>query len=120
MTDTQTKTTPTITWDDFMAINMVAGTITQAEINEKAKRPAYKLWVDCGPTLGIKQSSAQITVHYNPEDLIGKKVLCVTNFEPMRIAGFKSEILVCGFYDENGDVILASADKDIHNGARLA
>lgn len=110
----------TITWDDFMAVNLVAGTITRAEVNEKANRPAYKLWVDCGDKLGVKQSSAQITVHYTCDELVGKKVLCVTNFEPKRIAGFKSEILVCGFYDENGDVILASADKDIHNGARLA
>ena len=110
----------TISFDEFKLVDLRLGTIIRAEPNEKAKKPAYKLWVDLGDELGIKQSSAQITIHYKPEDLIGKRVLCVTNFEPMRVAGFKSEVLVTGFYDENQDVILATLDKEgVNNGAKL-
>lgn len=111
----------TISWDDFEKVDFRLGTITRAEINEKARKPAYKLWVDCGDELGIKTSSAQITQHYTVDELIGKRVICVVNFEPMRIAGFKSEILVTGFHDENGHVILSTIDKEpLKNGVKLA
>jgi tRNA-binding protein len=109
-----------ISWDDFEAIGLKAGTIVRAEINEGAKKPAYKLWVDLGPELGVKTSSAQLTHLYTPETLIGKQVLCVTNFPPRRINGFSSEILVCGFYREDGAVVLASPDSPVPNGAALS
>ena len=111
---------PMITWEEFEKVDIRVGTITSVEDNEKAIKPAYKIWVDLGEEIGIKQSSAQLTKLYKKEDLIGKKVICVTNFEPKLIAGFKSEILVAGFYrKDNGAVVLAVPDKDIHNGAKL-
>jgi len=116
--------TAEISFDDFAKVSLCTGTILRAEVNEGARKPAYKLWVDLGTEHGIRQSSAQLAAHYTPEMLIGKRVLCVTNFPPVRIAGFKSEILVTGFYDRNGGVVLAVPDPDhagdIENGAVLA
>lgn len=94
------------------------GTITQAELFEGARKPAIKVWVDLGD-LGVKKSSAQITHHYTPEQLIGKQVVCVTNFEPKQIGNFMSEVLVTGFPDPENRVILCSIDKPVPNGARL-
>lgn len=112
-----------ITFADFQKIDIRLGTIMKAEVNDKARKPAYKLWVDLGE-LGMKQSSAQITELYSLEALIGKRVICVVNFEPMHIAGFKSEILVTGFYNAQNQVVLATIDpayaNDIANGSRLA
>lgn len=108
----------TIDFCDFQRIDLRIGTITNAENFDKAKKPAYKLWIDLGP-LGIKKSSAQITVHYQPENLIGKQVLCVCNFPPKQIANFISEVLVTGFEDEDGGIILASVDKNVPNGSKL-
>lgn len=116
--------TAEISFDDFAKISLCAGTVIRAEVNDGARKPALKLWVDLGAELGIKQSSAQLTAHYTPETLVGKRVLCVTNFPPVRVAGFKSEILVTGFYDRDGGVVLAVPDPDhaakIENGAALA
>lgn len=116
--------TAEISFDDFAKVSLCVGTILRAEINDGARKPAYKLWVDLGAEQGVKQSSAQLTALYTPETLIGKRVLCVTNFPPVRIAGFKSEILVTGFYDRDGRVVLAVPDPDhaegIANGAALA
>lgn len=109
----------TISWDEFEAVGLKAGTIIRAEVNEGAKKPAYKLWVDLGPEVGVKTSSAQLTHLYTPETLVGKQVLCVTNFEPRRINGFASGVLVCGFYREDGAVVLARPDSAIPNGAAL-
>ncbi|MCX6352552.1 MAG: tRNA-binding protein [Bacteroidetes bacterium] len=109
-----------ITWDDFEKVELCSGTIVKAESFPEARKPAYKLWVDLGETLGIKKSSAQITTLYSLEELIGKQVLCVTNFPPRQVGSFMSEVLVTGFVMEGGDVVLAVPDKKVENGVRLA
>jgi tRNA-binding protein len=108
----------TIRFADFEKVDLRAGTIIRAEPFPEARKAAYKLWVDLGP-LGIKKSSAQITVHYQPDTLIGKQVLCVVNFESRQIANFISEVLVTGFADAKNDVVLCAVDKSVPNGARL-
>lgn len=108
----------TISWTDFEKVELTIGTVISAEFFEGAKKPAIKLWVDLGH-LGIKKSSAQITYHYTPETLIGRQVLCVTNFAPKKIGSFMSEILVTGFADAEGQIVLANVDIPVPNGARL-
>lgn len=106
------------TFDDFLKLDMRVGTIVSANVFEKARKPAYQLQVDFGEEIGVKNSSAQITEQYQPEDLIGKQVLAVVNFPPMKIADFKSEVLVMGTYSEGG-VILITPDKPAKNGDKL-
>jgi tRNA-binding protein len=108
----------TITWDDFEKVDLRAGTIVAVEDFPKARKPAYKLQIDLGP-LGIKNSSAQITNLYTKEELIGKRVICVTNFPPRNIGGFMSEVLTTGFYNDEGHVVLATLDQEAPNGAKL-
>lgn len=108
----------TIDYTDFLRIELKIGTIIRAEYFEKARKPAYKIWVDLGD-LGVKKSSAQITDHYTVESLIGKQVLCVCNFPPKQIADFISEVLVTGFSDNEGKIVLVSVDQPVPNGARL-
>lgn len=107
-----------ITWDDFEKIDMRAGTIIEVNDFPKARKPAFQLRIDFGE-LGIKKSSAQITVHYSKEDLLNKQVIAVVNFPPKQIAGFISECLVLGVYDENKDVILLQPGKPVTNGMRI-
>ena len=107
-----------VTFDDFLKLDIRVGTIIEAKKFEKAKKPAYKLLIDCGPNIGIKKSSAQITSLYELEELIGKQVLVVVNFPPRQIADFMSEVLVLGTYSKDG-VILITPDKTASNGDKL-
>ena len=107
-----------ITWADFEKINICAGTIIEAADFPNARKPAYQLSIDFGP-LGIKRSSAQITHHYNKEELIGKQVVAVVNFPVKQIATFFSECLVLGVYDPEGNVVLLKPDKEVQNGGKI-
>lgn len=109
----------TISFDDFLKVDIRVGQIVQAESFPEARKPALKLWVDYGPEIGIKKSSAQITVHYTPDALIGRKVLGVVNFPPRQIGPFMSEALVLGLPDEAGEVVLITPDKDVPIGGRM-
>lgn len=109
-----------ISWPDFEAVELRAGTIIRVEDFPKARKPAFKLWVDFGPKLGVKRSSAQITSFYEKESLVGKQVLAVTNFPPKQIADFESEVLVTGLVLEGGEVVLVHPERPVPNGTRLA
>jgi tRNA-binding protein len=105
--------------DRFLSVDIRVGTIVAAEPFPQARKPAYKLTIDFGAGVGIKRSSAQITVHYDSEALVGRQVAAVVNFPPRQIGKFMSEVLTLGFPDANGDVVLFSPDRRIPNGARL-
>ncbi len=109
----------TITFDDFMAVDIRAGTVIAAEPFPEARKPAIKLQVDFGAEIGVKKSSAQITDHYAPETLIGRTVMAVVNFPPRQIGPFMSQVLVLGFADTDGAIVLAAPDKPVPNGAKL-
>ncbi|EJL3955714.1 tRNA-binding protein [Vibrio vulnificus] len=109
-----------IEWNDFQKIDIRVGTIIEVEDFPEARRPAYKLKVDLGPELGVKKSSAQITVLYSKEDLLGKQVLAVVNFPPKQIGPIMSECLVTGLHRPDGSVVLSTVDMKLPNGAKLA
>ena len=110
---------PEISIEDFQRVDIRVGRILAAESLAGARKPAYALRIDFGPELGVKQSSAQVTVHYTPEALVGTLILAVVNFPPRRIAGYRSEVLTLGVADANGDVILIAPRADAPLGSRL-
>ena len=109
----------TITYDDFARVDIRVGTILEAAPLEGARKPAYRLLIDFGPEIGQRKSSVQITVHYQPGELIGHQVAAVVNFPPRQIGKFMSQVLTLGFPDENGAVVLIAPDKKIPNGGKL-
>ncbi|MBL0232583.1 MAG: tRNA-binding protein [Chitinophagaceae bacterium] len=108
-----------ITWNDFEKIDLRVGTILEAVEFPEARKPAFQLLIDFGEELGRKRSSAQITVHYKPEELVGRQVIAVVNFPEKSIAGFKSQCLVLGVYDENNAVILLEPQQPVKNGRKI-
>lgn len=109
----------TIEFGDFLKVDIRIGTVVEARDFPEARKPAYILMIDFGDEIGIKKSSAQITVHYSPENLVGRQVMAVVNFPPRQIGPIKSEVLTLGFEDENGAVVLGGLDHKVPNGHRL-
>jgi tRNA-binding protein len=108
-----------ITFADFERVDIRVGTIVEVEPFPEARKPAFKLKIDFGPDIGVKKSSAQITVHYTPETLLGRQVLGVVNFPPRQIGPVRSEVLTLGFEDENGAIVLAAVEQGVPNGKKM-
>lgn len=108
-----------ITFDDFLKVDIRVGKITRAEPFPEARKPAIKMWINFGPEIGEKKTSAQITEHYSPDGLTGKQVIAVTNFPSRQIGPFMSEVLVLGLSDANGDIVLLGPDHDVPVGERM-
>ena len=109
----------TISWPDFEKVDMRVGVVTDARDFPEARKPAYRLWIDFGPELGVKRSSAQITARYAATDLVGRRVIAVVNFAPKQIGPFVSEVLVIGAYDERGEVVLLNVDQPVAPGSKI-
>lgn len=110
---------PQITFDDFMKVDVRVGTIVSAEPFPQARKPAFRLTIDFGEAIGVKRSSAQITVRHSLDELVGRQVLAVVNFPPRQIGPMMSDVLTLGFPDENGAVVLAAVSRPVPNGGRL-
>jgi tRNA-binding protein len=108
-----------ISFDDFLKVDIRVGEVVRAEPYPEARKPAIKLWIDFGPTIGEKKSSAQITAHYDPSQLIGKQVMAVVNFPPRQIGRFMSEVLVLGLPDYTGEIVLIGPDGPVAVGGRM-
>jgi tRNA-binding protein len=117
--DAQAPAAPTIGFDDFLKVDIRAGTVVAAEPFPEARKPSFKLTIDFGPAIGRKRSAAQITAHYSLEALVGRKVAAVVNFRPRQIGPFMSEVLTLGFPDDAGEVVLVAPDRSVPDGARL-
>ena len=111
--------TPQIDFDDFLKVDIRVGTIIEALPFPEARKPAFKLKIDFGEAIGTKRSSAQITVHYRVEELVGRQVVGIVNFPPRQIGPFMSEVLTLGFADENGDIVLLEPERPVPNGSRM-
>ena len=109
----------TLSFDDFLKVDIRVGTVVEAVPNAGARRPAYRLRVDFGPEIGLKTSPAQLVANYRPEDLLGRQVAAVVNFAPRQIARVLSEVLVLGFPDAEGRVVLVAVERPVPNGGRL-
>jgi len=105
--------------DDFMAVDVRVGTVIRADPYPEARKPAIKLWIDFGDDLGVKKTSAQVTVHYTPETLLGRQVMAVVNFPPRQIGKFMSEVLILGVPDKDGAIVLVTPDKPVPQGGRM-
>lgn len=108
-----------ISFDDFLKVDIRVGQVIRAEPYPEARKPAIKIWIDFGPEIGEKKSSAQVTAHYTPETLIGRQVMAVVNFPPRQIGRFMSEVLVLGLSDSQGDIVLLRPDQDVPVGERM-
>ena len=111
--------TETISFDDFLKVDIRTGTVVEARSFPEARKPAIILVIDFGPEIGVKKSSAQITVRYRPEELVGRQVMAVVNFPPRQIGPLRSEVLTLGFEDKDGAIVLAAIDQPVPNGKRL-
>jgi tRNA-binding protein len=109
----------TISYEEFDKVDLRSGTVIKAELFPRAKKPAYKVWVDFGAEIGVKQTSAQVTVHYNCDSLVGRQVMGCVNLGDKNIAGFTSEFLLVGFPDENGAICLVTVDPVVPNGKKM-